>query len=63
MTKPLNFLSMLTGQWFSPSVSGIVNAPGNADRPNWLSPVRYLGNAGPGQKFFDPSSFGPMFSS
>jgi hypothetical protein len=52
------FLSMLTGQWFSPSVSGIVNAPGNADRPNWLSPVRYLGNAGPGQKFFDPSSFG-----
>jgi hypothetical protein len=51
------FLSMLTGQWFSPSVSGIVNAPGNADRPNWVTPVRFLGGAGPGQKFFDPASF------
>lgn len=51
------FLSMMTGQWFSPSVSGIVNAPGNADRPNWTSPVRFLGGAGPGQKFFDPASF------
>lgn len=50
-------LSMMTGSWFSPSVSGVVNAPGNADRPNWIAPIRYLGGAGPGQKFFDPSSF------
>jgi hypothetical protein len=50
-------LSMMTGTWFSPSVSGIVNAPGNADRPNWIKPVTYLGGAGPGQKFFDVSSF------
>ncbi|MEZ5403467.1 MAG: TonB-dependent receptor [Bryobacteraceae bacterium] len=50
-------LSMMTGSWFSPSVSGVVNAPGNADRPNFIAPVRYLGGAGPGQKFFDPSSF------
>jgi len=49
--------SMMTGSWFSPSVSGIVNAPGNADRPNWISPIRYLGNTGPGQKYFDISSF------
>jgi hypothetical protein len=51
------FLSLMTGRWFSPSVSGIVNAPGNADRPNWIAPIRYLGGAGPGQKFFDPASF------
>ncbi len=50
-------LGMMTGTWFSPSVSGIVNAPGNADRPNWVAPVKYLGNAGPGQKFFDVSAF------
>jgi hypothetical protein len=50
-------LSMMTGTWFSPSVSGVVNAPGNADRPNWIAPITYLGNAGPGQKFFDPRAF------
>ncbi len=50
-------LSMMTGSWFSPTVSGVVNAPGNADRPNWVAPIRYLGGAGPGQKFFDPASF------
>ncbi|MCC6536187.1 MAG: TonB-dependent receptor, partial [Bryobacterales bacterium] len=50
-------LSMMTGNWFSPSVSGVNNAPGNADRPNWIAPIRYLGGAGPGQKFFDPASF------
>jgi hypothetical protein len=50
-------LSMMTGTWLSPSVSGVVNAPGNADRPNWVSPIQYLGNKGPGQKYFDVSSF------
>jgi hypothetical protein len=50
-------LSMMTGTWFAPGVSGVVNAPGNADRPNFIAPVRYLGGAGPGQKFFDPASF------
>jgi hypothetical protein len=50
-------LSMMTGRWFSPSVSGIINAPGNADRPNWVAPVEYLGGAGPGQKFFNTSAF------
>lgn len=50
-------LSMMTGSWFSPSVSGVVNAPGNADRPNVLGPVRYLGGAGPGQQFFARESF------
>ena len=50
-------LSRMTGTWFSPSVSGVVNAPGNADRPNWIAPVRYLGGTGPGQKFFDTSAF------
>ncbi|MBI3682123.1 MAG: TonB-dependent receptor, partial [Acidobacteria bacterium] len=50
-------LSLMTGQWVTPSVSGVVNAPGNADRPNFISPVVYLGGAGPGQKFFDPASF------
>ncbi|MFN7922581.1 MAG: TonB-dependent receptor [Bryobacteraceae bacterium] len=50
-------LSLMTGPWVTPSVSGIINAPGNADRPNFVSPVVYLGNAGPGQKFFDPASF------
>jgi len=46
-----------TGSWFSPSVSGIVNAPGNADRPNWVAPIRYLERKGPGQKYFDPGAF------
>jgi hypothetical protein len=49
--------SAMTGSWFSPSVAGIVNAPGNAERPNWIAPVKYLGNTGPGQKYFDPGSF------
>jgi hypothetical protein len=49
--------SAMTGTWFSPSVSGIVNAPGNADRPNFIAPVKILGNTGPGQKYFDPASF------
>jgi hypothetical protein len=49
--------SAMTGSWMSPSVSGIVNAPGNADRPNWVAPIRILGNTGPGQKYFDPASF------
>lgn len=49
--------SAMTGSWFSPSVSGVVNAPGNADRPNWVAPIRYLSNTGPGQKYFDPASF------
>jgi hypothetical protein len=38
-------------------VSGINNAPGNADRPDWVSPVEYLGGIGPGQKYFSTSSF------
>jgi hypothetical protein len=50
-------MSIMTGTWFSPSVSGVINAPGNADRPNWIAPIRYLGGTGPGQKFFDTSSF------
>jgi hypothetical protein len=49
--------SLMSGAWFSPSVSGVVNAPGNADRPNWVAPVRYLGGTGPGQKYFDPAAF------
>ena len=49
--------SVMTGGWFSPSVSGVVNAPGNADRPNWVAPIRYLGNTGPGQKYFDTGAF------
>jgi hypothetical protein len=49
--------SAMTGTWFSPSVSGVVNAPGNADRPNWVAPIRILGGTGPGQKYFDPASF------
>lgn len=50
-------LSMMTGSWFSPSVSGIVNAPGNADRPNWVGPIQYIGDAGPGQQFFAKEAF------
>jgi hypothetical protein len=50
-------VGLMSGVWFSPSVSGVVNAPGNADRPNFIAPVRYLNNRGPGQKFFDPASF------
>ena len=49
--------SMMTGTWFSPTVSGIVNAPGNADRPNWVAPVQYIGDAGPGQQFFAKDAF------
>ena len=49
--------SLMSGSWFSPSVSGIVNAPGNADRPDWIAPIKYLGGTGPGQKFFDVSAF------
>ena len=33
--------SAMSGTWFSPSVAGIVNAPGNADRPNWVAPIKY----------------------
>jgi hypothetical protein len=50
-------VSLMSGTWFSPSVSGVVNAPGNADRPNWVAPIRYLGGTGPGQQWFDPSAF------
>src|SRR5262249_41370658 len=50
-------LSMNTGRWDSPTVASTLNAPGNATRPNWVSPVQYLGGAGPGQKFISPSSF------
>lgn len=50
-------VSLMSGTWFSPSVAGIVNAPGNADRPDWVAPIKYLGGTGPGQLYFDPSSF------
>jgi hypothetical protein len=50
-------LSMNTGRWDSPTVASTLNAPGNATRPNWVSPVQYLGGAGPGEKFISPSSF------
>ncbi|MDX2270192.1 MAG: TonB-dependent receptor [Bryobacter sp.] len=50
-------ISLMSGNWFTPSVSGIVNAPGNADRPNVVAPIEYLNNRGPGQKFFSTSSF------
>ncbi|MBN8731967.1 MAG: TonB-dependent receptor [Acidobacteria bacterium] len=50
-------LSMMTGSWFSPSVSGVVNAPGNADRPNTVGAVQYLGGAGPGQQFIGRDAF------
>jgi hypothetical protein len=47
-----------TGQWVSPSVAAAsLNAPGNASRPDWVAPVRYLGRIGPGDKFFDTSAF------
>jgi hypothetical protein len=49
--------SALSGSWFSPSVSGILNAPGNADRPNFIKPVVYLGKTGPGEQFFEAGSF------
>jgi len=49
--------SAMTGSWFSPGVSGVVNAPGNADRPNLIAPIRYVSNTGPGQQYFDVSSF------
>jgi hypothetical protein len=49
--------SAMSGSWFSPSVSGITNAPGNADRPNWVAPIKYLGKTGPGEQFFDTSAF------
>ena len=46
-----------SGSWFSPSVSGILNAPGNAERPNWIAPVTYTNKTGPGEKFFSVDSF------
>ena len=49
--------SAISGSYFSPSVSGVLNAPGNADRPNWLAPVTYTNKTGPGEKFFSVSSF------
>lgn len=49
--------SAISGSWFSPSVSGIVNAPGNAERPNWIAPVTYTNKTGPGEKFFSVNSF------
>ena len=49
--------SAISGAWFSPSVSGILNAPGNAERPNWVAPVQYLNKTGPGEKFFSVNSF------
>ncbi|MEO7650583.1 MAG: TonB-dependent receptor [Bryobacteraceae bacterium] len=50
-------LSFNSGRWDSPTVASTLNAPGNATRPNWLTPVRYPGGTGPGQKYFDVSSF------
>jgi hypothetical protein len=50
-------LSLMTGRWDTATVASTLNAPGNATRPNWLTPVRYLGAAGPGEKFIDTSSF------
>jgi len=50
-------LSVITGSWFSPSVSGIVNAPGNADRPNWVGAIRYPQLKGPGQQYFETGAF------
>lgn len=50
-------LSIMTGTWFSPSVSGIVNAPGNADRPNMVGAVQYLGGIGPGQQYIGRDAF------
>ncbi len=50
--------SAMTGPWFSPSAAGsLLNAPGNAQRPNLVGPVKYPGKVGTGQKFFDPSAF------
>jgi len=47
-----------TGQWNSASVAlASLNAPGNASRPDWVAPIRYLGGIGPGVKFFDTSAF------
>jgi hypothetical protein len=50
-------LTLETGRWDSPTVASTLNAPGNTTRPNWLMPIRYIGGAGPGEKFFDPASF------
>jgi len=50
-------LSINSGRWDSPTVASTLNAPGNTTRPNWVAPVRYLGGTGPGEKYFDPSSF------
>jgi len=51
-------LSLMTGTWFTPSAAAaFLNAPGNASRPDTLGPVKYLGNIGPGEKFFDVTTF------
>jgi hypothetical protein len=51
-------LSLMTGQWFTATAQdSILNAPGNQQRVNVVGPIRYLKGTGPGEKFFDVTSF------
>jgi hypothetical protein len=51
-------LSLMTGEWLTPNTStALINAPGNASRPNLVGPVVYPRQYGPGRKFFSPSAF------
>jgi len=51
-------LSLMTGQWFTATApDSVLNAPGNQQRVNVVGPIRYLKGTGPGEKFFDVTSF------
>jgi hypothetical protein len=51
-------LSLMSGQWVTPSAAAaFLNAPGNASRPDWVAPIRYIREVGRGQKWFDISAF------
>jgi hypothetical protein len=55
-------LSMYSGPPFNVTAPGTdLNAPGNAQRADLLkTEVRKLGGTGTGQKFYDPTAFGPV---
>ncbi len=51
-------ITLMTGEWLTPNTSGaLINAPGNAARPNVIGAVQYPRRYGRGEKFFDPSAF------
>ena len=50
--------SAISGQPFSLSDDGaLLNAVGQSQTPNQTGPVTKIGGIGPGQKYYDPSSF------